>query len=121
VTALSRAALMSGAINARHASPSPRPVEILQIGKGVFLGFVDWMVDVANKKGVYAGGVVVAAPRRHERPPALATQDGLYTVLLRGRENGADVSERRIVTAIQMALDPYPQWGEMLRLAPRPS
>ena len=48
-------------------SPGPRPVKILQIGEGVFLrGFVDWMVDVANEKGVYGGGVAVAAPRRHE-------------------------------------------------------
>ena len=62
MTALSRAALMSGAIDARYASPSPRPIEILQIGEGVFLrAFVDWMVDVANEKGVYAGE---AASRR---------------------------------------------------------
>ena len=122
MTALSRAALMSGAIDARHASPSPRPIEILQIGEGVFLrAFVDWMVDVANEKGVYAGGVAVAAPRRHERPPALITQDGLYTVLLRGREGGGDISERRIVTTVQTALDPYAQWSEMLGLAASPA
>ena len=122
MTALSRAALMSGAIDARHASPSPRPIEILQIGEGVFLrAFVDWMVDVANEKGVYAGGVAVAAPRRHERPPALVTQDCLYTVLLRGREGGRDISERRIVTTVQTALDPYAQWSEMLRLAASPA
>ena len=121
MTDLSRAALTSGAIVARHAPPSPRPIEILQIGEGVFLrGFVDWMVDVANEKGVYGGGVAVAAPRRHERPPALRAHDGLYTVLLRGRENGADVSERRVVTTVQAALDPYAQWGEMLRLAASP-
>lgn len=122
MTALSRAALTSGAITTRHAEPSTRPVEILQIGEGVFMrGFVDWMVDVANERGVYAAGVAIAAPRRHERPPALTAQDGLYTVLLRGRENGVDVAERRIVTTVQTALDPYAQWGEMLRLAASPA
>src|SRR5271165_3755825 len=104
MTALSRAALTSGAFAARHAEPAPRPIEILQIGEGVFMrGFVDWMVDVANEKGVYRGGVAVATPRRHERPPALTAQDGLYTVLLRGRENGVDVADRRIVTTVQAA------------------
>ena len=63
MTVLSRAALTSGAIAARHADPSPRPIEILQIGEGVLMrGFIDWMVDVANEKGVYGGGVAVAAP-----------------------------------------------------------
>src|SRR5574337_468607 len=122
MTALSRTALASGAIDAPHASPAPRPIEVLQIGEGVFLrAFVDWMVDVANERGVYAGGVAVAAPRRHGRPPALADQDGLYTVLLRGRENGRDISERRVVTAVQAALDPYRQWSDMLRLAASPA
>ncbi len=122
MTALSRAALASGAIAARHGEPSSRPVEILQIGEGVFMrGFVDWMVDVANEKGVYAGGVVVAAPRRHDHPPALQAQEGLYTVLLRGREDGADVAERRVVTTVQAALDPYAQWDIMLRLAASPA
>ena len=119
---LSRAALASGDIAVRHASPEPRTVEILQIGEGVFLrGFVDFMVDVANEKGVYAGGVAVAAPRRHERPPALLSQDGLYTVVLRGREGGRDVAERRVVTAVQTALDPYAQWDATLRLAASPA
>jgi len=113
---LSRAALAE--IDVAHASPSPRPIEILQIGEGVFMrGFVDWMVDVANEKGVFRGGVAVAAPRRHPHPPPLAAQDCLYTVLLRGRVGGVDVAERRVVTAVQAALDPYAQWDALLQLA----
>ncbi|RBP18372.1 tagaturonate reductase [Roseiarcus fermentans] len=119
---LNRAALASGAVVAPHAPLAARPVEILQIGEGVFMrGFVDWMVDVANEKGVYRGGVAVAAPRRHAEPPPLAAQDGLYTVLLRGREGGAEVSERRIVSAIQTVLDPYAQWPETIALAASPA
>ena len=115
---LSRAVLAEGQIDVAHASPSPRPIEILQIGEGVFLrGFVDWMVDVANEKGVFRGGVAVAAPRRHPHPPPLAAQDCLYTVLLRGRVGGVDVAERRVVTAVQAALDPYAQWDALLQLA----
>ncbi len=113
---LSRAALAE--IDVAHASPSPRPIEILQIGEGVFLrGFVDWMVDVANEKGVFGGGVAVAAPWRHQRPPPLLDQDCLYTVLLRARAGGVDVAERRVVTAVQTALDPYTQWDAVKELA----
>ena len=111
---LSRAALAE--IDVAHASPSARPIEILQIGEGVFLrGFVDWMVDVANEKGVFGGGVAVAAPRRHQRPPPLLDQDCLYTVLLAARAGGVDVAERRVVTAVQTALDPYTQWDAVRR------
>ena len=80
-------------------------------------GFVDWMVDVANEKGVFGGGVAVAAPRRHQRPPPLLDQDCLYTVLLRARAGGVDVAERRVVTAVQTALDPYTQWDTVKELA----
>jgi tagaturonate reductase len=122
MTALSRAALAGGAIHAPHGPLEARPVEILRIGEGAFLrGFVDWMVDLANERGVYSGGVAVAAPRRHDRPPPLLAQDGLYTVLLRGRENGVDVAQRRVVTTVQTALDPYAQWDETLRLAASPA
>jgi tagaturonate reductase len=121
MTSLSRTALKSGAVRASHAPLEARTVEILQIGEGVFMrGFVDWMVDVANEKGAYAGGVAVAAPRRHHRPAALAAQEGLYTVLLRGRIDGADVIERRVVTTIQNVLDLYAQWDETRRLAASP-
>jgi len=119
---LNRAALASGAVAAPHAPPGPRPVEILQIGEGVFMrAFVDWMVDVANEQGVYRGGVAVAAPRRHDCPPPLAAQDGLYTVLLRGREGGAEVLERRVVTTVQTVLDPYAQWRETTSVAASPA
>jgi tagaturonate reductase len=120
--ALSRAALSSGEVIAPHVSTAPRPIEILQVGDGVFLrGFVDWMVDIANEKGLYSGGVAVAVARRHDRPPPLHAQDGLYTVLLRGREGGHDVNERRIVTAVQTALDPYSHWDAIRALAASPS
>lgn len=122
MTMLTRAALESGAVQAAHTPLGPRPIEILQIGEGVFMrGFVDWMVDVANGKGVYAGAVAVAAPRRHDRPPALRAQESLYTVLLRGRVDGADVVERRVVTTIRAALDPYAEWDEMRRIAASPA
>ena len=40
-----------------------RPVKVLQFGEGNFLrAFVDYMIDVANEKGVYDGSVAIVQP-----------------------------------------------------------
>ena len=95
-----------------------RPISVLQIGDGVFLrGFVDWMIDVANEKGVASLGVAVARARPHPEPPPLAAQDGLFTVLERGRVEGADFERRRIVSCIELAFDPHHEPDTLRRLA----
>jgi len=34
------------------------PIRILQVGNGNFLrGFLDWMIQKANEKGVWEGGI----------------------------------------------------------------
>jgi tagaturonate reductase len=96
---------------------APLPIRILQIGDGVFLrGFVDWMVDVANKMGVASLGVAIATARPHKGPPALAAQDNLFTVIVRG----AGVDERRIVTAAQASFDPHAEPARLRALAASP-
>jgi tagaturonate reductase len=118
---LSRSAIASGAIDARYAALGPRPIRILQIGDGVFLrGFVDWMVDVANDRGVFDGGVAVLLARPRHKPPPLPAQDNLYTVPLRGNSGGRDVEDRRVVGAIECTFDPHSRWPEMLRIAEAP-
>ena len=93
---------------ASHLAAPRRPIRVLQIGDGVFLrGFVDWMIDVANEKGVASFGVAVARARPYADPPQLAAQDGLFTVLERGRVDGADFERRRIVTCVELAFDPH--------------
>ena len=84
-------------------------------------GFVDWMVDVANEKGVYGGGVAVAAPRRHESAAAAARAGRALHRRRQGPRGRPDVAGRRIVTTVQTALDPYKQWDAMLRLAASPA
>ena len=98
-----------------------RPISVLQIGDGVFLrGFVDWMIDVANEKGVASLGVAVARARPHAEPPQLAAQDGLFTVLERGRVDGADFERRRIVSCIELAFDPHHEPETLRKLAASP-
>ncbi|MCX7827034.1 MAG: tagaturonate reductase [Verrucomicrobiae bacterium] len=87
------------------------PERVVQFGEGNFLrAFADWMLDVLNEKGLFGGKVVVVQPIRRGLAATLNEQDGLYTVLLRGVQNGAVVETRRIVTAISRALNPYDAW-----------
>ena len=102
-------------------APPRRPIRVLQIGDGVFLrGFVDWMIDVVNEKGVASLGVAVALARPHDSAPKLAAQDGLYTVIERGRVDGADHEARRIVMAIELAFDPHRDPAQLRTLAASP-
>ena len=42
---------------------APLPVKVLQFGEGNFLrGFADWMIDIANEKGILHHGVSVIQP-----------------------------------------------------------
>ncbi len=90
------------------------PETIVQFGGGGFLrAFVDWMVDIANEKGLLGGSVVVVQSIRQGMAHILNEQEGLYTVLLRGVQQGQVVESRRIVTAVRRALQPYQQWEEL--------
>ena len=110
--------LAEGRIAVAHADPAPRPITVLQIGDGNFLrGFVDWMIDVANEKGTFAGGVAIAQPLPTGLAEALEAQENLYTVLLRGRVDGREVIDRRIVSTVQRSLDPHTQWDAFRSIA----
>ena len=118
---LTRRALSTSLDGVAHADPVPRPIKVLQIGDGVFLrAFVDWMIDVANEKGIFDGGVAIAKARQGGLSHAFEAQENLYTVLLRGRVDGREVVDRRIVSTVQLMLDPHEQWGRFLKIAASP-
>ncbi|SDI69971.1 tagaturonate reductase [Halanaerobium congolense] len=97
------------------------PEKVLQIGEGNFLrAFVDWMFHTMNKKGIFKGRTVVVQPIREGRISNLNDQDGLYTLYLRGIENGEEVNKKEIMTAISRGIESYAQWEEFLKLAENP-
>jgi tagaturonate reductase len=115
---LTRRALTTTLKGVAHADAAPRPIKVLQIGDGNFLrAFVDWMIDVANEKGVFDGGVAIAQPLPQGVASLLEKQENLYTVLLRGRVGGRETIDRRVVSTVQLALDPYAQWKRFLEIA----
>ncbi len=100
--------------------PADEPVTVLQIGEGNFLrGFFDWMVHETRKQGLFRGGVAVTQPRPSGKPKieALNGQDRLYTLVIRGLDNGEPVERREIVSVLAEAFDPYGDWERMIRLA----
>lgn len=95
---------------------------IVQVGEGNFLrGFVDWMIHQLNEKGLYDGKVVAIQPTPHGKVvPKLNAQDGLYTSVLRGVENGETVNRAELIQSISRGIDPYNNWSEVLELARSP-
>ncbi|AWK89770.1 tagaturonate reductase [Azospirillum thermophilum] len=122
MTSLNRELLTGGALDAAHTPGAPvLPVTVLQIGDGNFLrGFVDWMIDIANGQGLTRAGVAVVQPLDRGIADLLRRQDHLYTVLLRGIEDGREVEARRVVSCVSDALNPYADWARVMSYATSP-
>lgn len=95
-------------LNKSIANAIDRPVRVLQYGEGNFLrGFVDYMIDVANEKGVFDGSVVIVKPIPYGSLEAFHRQECTYTLSLRGLEEGRAVAKNRIITCITKAFGAY--------------
>lgn len=96
----------------------PKDIKIVQFGEGNFLrAFVDYMVDIANEKGVFNGDIAIVKPIAFGNLDRFHNQDNIYTVSLRGKMNGETYVENRIVTSVQKALDTYHDYEEYTALA----
>ena len=50
-------------LNRQMTSYTDRPVTVIQFGEGNFLrAFVDYMIDIANEKGLFNGNIVLIKP-----------------------------------------------------------
>ena len=79
------------------------PVKILQFGEGNFLrAFVDYMIDIANEKGAFDGSIAIVKPIDFGNLDLFEEQDNLYTVVLRGKENGKVINDSRIITSVSI-------------------
>lgn len=97
------------------------PERVLQFGEGNFLrAFADYFIDIANEKAGFNGKVCVVQPIAEGLAHTLNQQQGLYTVYLRGYENGEKVSRKRVVSSISRALNPYTQYEAFLDCAKNP-
>jgi tagaturonate reductase len=98
------------------------PETILQIGSGAFLrGFVEDFVQLANIAGGPVGRVVSVQRKSDHRSAAFLRQDGLYTLILRGLENGGPAERKRIIASISRSLSADTEWKKVIAMAVRPS
>ncbi len=97
------------------------PERAVQFGTGAFLrGFVEYFVDAANRTGAFDGRIVVIGSTGSGRDDIVNSQDGLYTLVTEGIENGRPVREFRLIASISRALSASAEWNEVLQLARNP-
>lgn len=97
------------------------PEKVLQFGTGVLLrGLPDYFIDKANRQGVFNGRVVVIKSTDGGDAGAFDRQDGLYTLCVRGIEEGKKKEENIICSAISRVLSAKEQWQEILQCAHNP-
>lgn len=105
-------------INETNIERCKRPIKVLQFGEGCFLrAFVDYMFDVANEKGGFNGNIVMVKPRETGDVDLFKKQDSLYTVIIRGIEDGKVVDTHRIITSVEKTLHCKSDFEEYMALA----
>lgn len=93
------------------------PERVLQFGTGVLLrGLPDFYIDKANKQGVFEGSIVIVKSTDGSTD-GFAAQDNLYTVAVRGMQQGESLEELTTVTAVSRVLSAQSNWKDILRIA----
>jgi tagaturonate reductase len=94
------------------------PEKVLQFGTGVLLrGLPDYFIDKANRQGIFNGRIVVVKSTSQGDTSAFDKQDGLYTLCVRGLENGEKVEENIINSSISRVLSAQDEWEQILECA----
>ena len=88
------------------------PEKVLQFGEGNFLrAFVNYWFDVANEKAGWNGKCCLVQPIPQGLTNLINEQEGLYTLYLRGTENGQKVDRKRVISSVSRCLNPYENAG----------
>ena len=96
------------------------PEKVLQFGEGNFLrAFVDYWFDLANERAGWNGKCVLVQPIPSGLTHRINEQEGLYTLYLRGSNNGSRVDDMRVISSVSRCLNPYEEegFGKMMEVA----
>ena len=97
------------------------PEKVLQFGEGNFLrAFADWMIDMANEGGVFDGSIVICQPIASGMCDTINAQNGIYTLVMRGQENGRAQERIRKITSVSRCINIYENYEKFLELAGNP-
>jgi tagaturonate reductase len=87
------------------------PERVLQFGTGRLLrALVAAAVDAANRAGAFNGRIVVVQSTPHGNAHALRAQDGLFTLVERGMQDGTPLERTRLIGAVSRALVAEREW-----------
>ena len=88
------------------------PEKVMQFGEGNFLrAFVDYWFDCSNEKADWNGKCVLVQPIANGLTDLINQQQGLYTLYLRGTENGQKVDRKRVISSVSRCVNPYTEEG----------
>jgi tagaturonate reductase len=94
------------------------PEKVLQFGTGVLLrGLPDYFIDKANREGIFNGRIVVIKSTATGSTSGFETQDGMYTLVVKGIDKGVKVEENIICSAISRVLSASGEWKDILACA----
>ncbi len=94
------------------------PEKVLQFGTGVLLrGLPDQYISEANRAGKFRGRVVVVKSTQNGTTDAFADQEGLYTICVKGIDNGQLVNKSYVNASISRVLSAVEDWSAILECA----
>ena len=97
------------------------PEKVLQFGEGNFLrAFVDYWFDLANEKAGWNGKCCLVQPIAPGLAKMINEQEGLYTLFLRGFQDGQKVNKKRVISCVSRCLNPYKDYESVLECASNP-
>jgi len=111
----------AGSVDLPAASLLELPERAVQFGTGGFLrGFVEFFIDSANRAGSFDGRIVAIGSTGSGRGDIVNEQQGLYTLVTEGIENGRPVRDCRVISSLSRALSANAEWDDVLQLARNP-
>ena len=97
------------------------PERVLQFGEGNFLrAFVDYFIDKMNEMAGFNSKVVVCQPQGSHLADIINEQEGLYTLFLRGFQDGQKINKKRVISCISRCLNPREEFDTVLACASNP-
>ena len=75
------------------------------------------MIDKANRDGIYHGSIVLCQPIAQGLKDMINAQDGVYTLAMRGAENGQPVEKIEVITSVSRCINPYENYEDLMEIA----
>lgn len=94
------------------------PERVLQFGTGVLLrALPDYFIHKANQKKIFNGRIVAVKTTPAGSAADFTDQDSLYTLCIRGIEDGQTIEENMICSSISRVLSANEEWDKVLACA----